>query len=410
MERLKRGKKRGFVLLATAASVIVLVGMLGLAVDLGRVYIVKSESQAFADMASLAAARELDGSSTGTTSATDQVTNLGGGGSVSSALTDRWNFGTQSFGTANGTGSITTVEFAKCEKPDGTLTTCSAQVCNATGWTKTPGTPYTDYGCVRVTAKPAVNLAFMPYLGTGYTQTVTGQAIGAVVPETFPAGGYLPYTPFAHQLNCTSLGPPAVPTGCDTTGNFGYSVGQEYAFRWPGNLNSKGKACAGDQVNWPNYNFSDQVAGSDRGYFEFTSAATIADAILGEVQTMALAVGDSLNMTGGNKQAEAAALNLRTSYDTNLTNYANSATPPGPAAAYPTDTPPGNGMREVIMPVNSGAPSYIVQGFASFLLYTNYAVGSGDKPWCAIYMGSKTGGGSDGVFNVAGAFVVRLMQ
>jgi hypothetical protein len=53
---------------------------------------------------------------------------------------------------------------------------------------------------------------------------------------------------------------------------------------------------------------------------------------------------------------------------------------------------------------------FTVEGFASFLLYTNYSVGGGNKPWCAIYMGSVTNGGSGGVFGLAGAYVVRLTQ
>src|SRR6185436_6716793 len=134
------------------------------------------------------------------------------------------------------------------------------------------------------------------------------QAVAGVVPQTFPLGGYMPFTPFGHMPNCTAT----LTTGCDSTGNYGFLIGEEYGFHWPGNVNAKGNACAGDQVSWPLYNFSDQVNGSTRGYFELQSASAIGDAILGAKQLLALSVGDVLSMTNGNKQAEADALNTRT--------------------------------------------------------------------------------------------------
>jgi Flp pilus assembly protein TadG len=362
MIRSKQGNKRGFIVLVTAVALVVLIGMLGLAVDLGRVYIVKNESQAFADLAAIAAARHLNGKQTGIDNANTEVANS----------TNGWNFGTQGFPAA-----IRTVEFGTA----------------ATGpWFVTPSGSLVGYAFVRVTVNPVVNLSFLPATGSSYTQTVTARSVAGVIPASFPLGGYLPFTPFAHD--------PLDP-------NFGFTIGEAYGFLWPGNVNAKGNACPGDQVNWPNYNFSDQVGGSTRGYFELQSASTIASAILGETQTLPLAVGDVLNMTNGQKQAEQNALTTRAGYDTDQTNYPTS---PGTAPAYT-----GNGMRLVVMPVNSGpssAPPFTVLGFASFLLPINYNGVTGNKPWCAIYMGSTTAGGdgSGGPFNVAGAYVVRLVQ
>jgi Flp pilus assembly protein TadG len=378
----KAAKHRGFVILMTAVSAVVLVGMLGLAVDLGRVYIVKNEAQGFADIAALSAARKLDGTSTGIDNAKTEVTNS----------TNKYDFGTKGFGTANAAGGITTVEFADCSSTH----LCGTGTC--TTWTKTPSSPYTNIGCVRVTVSPAVNLSFMPYLGTGYTQTVKGQAVAATVPQSFPLGGYMPFSPFAHVSNCTSLNP-NLPSGCDATGNYGFSIGQEYGFHWPGSAKTS-DLCAGDK---PSYNFSNTVAGSIRGYFELQSASAISAAILGETQTLSLSIGDALTMTNGNKQAEAAALTTRASYDTDQTDYSN--TPNGIAPPYV-----GNGMRKVVMPVNNGPSTYVVEGFASFLLYPSYSVGGGNQVWCAIYMGTNTQGGTGGVFNIAGAYVVRLTQ
>lgn len=368
MTRRTIGKnQRGSIMLTTVVSVFVLMGMLGLSIDLGRVYIAKHEAQAFADISAVAACRHLDGKQTGIDAAAAELTNS----------TNKWNFGTQLFDS-----SIRTIEYSTTQNGP---------------WQATPtngggSKPFANYAFVRVTATPSVNLAFLPAVGTAVTQQVKGQAVAGVIPESFPSGGYLPFTPFAHDNS-------------DPTGNFGFTLGQEYGIKWPGNINNPSKACAGDQANWPMYNASDQVAGSIRGYFELQSAAAIRDAILGGTQTDPLAVGDTVNLTNGNKQTEANALTDRASYDTDSTNYSPT---PGTAPAYY-----GNDMRLVVLPVNdknivSGQVHII--GFAAFLLYPSYST-NGSGAWCAIYMGSRTeGGGSGSPYTTGGAYVVRLMQ
>src|SRR5215471_21585792 len=51
---MKANRRSGFTLIATALCITSLLGMLGLAVDLGRVYIAKNEAQSFTDSAALA--------------------------------------------------------------------------------------------------------------------------------------------------------------------------------------------------------------------------------------------------------------------------------------------------------------------------------------------------------------------
>ena len=77
--------KRGFVLLTLTVSIIVIMGFLGLVLDLGRAYVAKNEAQAFTDAAALAAARELDSSLAGITAARGAV----------SATENLWYFGTR---------------------------------------------------------------------------------------------------------------------------------------------------------------------------------------------------------------------------------------------------------------------------------------------------------------------------
>src|SRR3982750_2669015 len=76
--------ERGFALMTMALSVFVLLGFTGLAIDIGHMYIVKNEVQAFADAAALAAAQELDSTTTGITAARTDATNT----------INRYNFGT----------------------------------------------------------------------------------------------------------------------------------------------------------------------------------------------------------------------------------------------------------------------------------------------------------------------------
>ena len=61
MTRRNINRQRGSIMLTTAVSLFVILGMLGLSIDLGRVYIAKSEAQAFADIESVAAVRHLNG-------------------------------------------------------------------------------------------------------------------------------------------------------------------------------------------------------------------------------------------------------------------------------------------------------------------------------------------------------------
>ena len=54
IQSIQRNKgERGSIMLVTVTSLIMLLGMLGLSVDVGRIYIAKNEAQAFADLAAV---------------------------------------------------------------------------------------------------------------------------------------------------------------------------------------------------------------------------------------------------------------------------------------------------------------------------------------------------------------------
>jgi uncharacterized membrane protein len=79
--------QRGFVLIAMAVALLLLVAMMGLAFDVGRIYIARNEAQVFTDAAAMAAAAKLDGTSEGLDRARQAV----------ARLPIRWNLGTTAF-------------------------------------------------------------------------------------------------------------------------------------------------------------------------------------------------------------------------------------------------------------------------------------------------------------------------
>src|SRR6266478_3858532 len=131
--------KRGFTLVASATCAVMIFGMAGLAVDIGRMYITKNEAQSYADSAALFAALQLDGSAQGLTNADNAVANN----------VNKWNFATTAF-------SNTLVEY-------------SAN--GLTEWKQSSDVESSKKKTmlfVRVT--PTVNnmpLFFLPYTGTG---------------------------------------------------------------------------------------------------------------------------------------------------------------------------------------------------------------------------------------------------
>ena len=78
---------QGFVLIAMAVCMFLLLAVIGMAFDLGRVYITRNEAQVFTDAASMTAALQLDGTKSGVERAKASV----------AALPNRWNMGSENF-------------------------------------------------------------------------------------------------------------------------------------------------------------------------------------------------------------------------------------------------------------------------------------------------------------------------
>jgi uncharacterized membrane protein len=80
-------QRRGFVLIAMSITMLLLLAVMGLAFDVGRIYIARNEAQVFTDAAAMAAASKLDGTKAGVELARDAV----------ARVPMRWNLGTQEF-------------------------------------------------------------------------------------------------------------------------------------------------------------------------------------------------------------------------------------------------------------------------------------------------------------------------
>src|SRR5262249_5375864 len=103
----------------------------------------------------------------------------------------------------------------------------------------------------------------------------------------------------------------------------------------------------------------------------------------------------------GAKDTEMTAIADRVNMDTDITSTTY--------ASY-VSSGRGNGMRVVVVPVNSGPPSYVAQGFAGFFLGTpsSYSHLHGNDSACATYIGQWRAGDPTPSGSGSGAAHVRL--
>jgi hypothetical protein len=408
--RRARGR-RGFVLITMAATSIAMLGAMGLAVDLGRVFIVKNEAQAYADAEALSAALQLDGTSTGITNAINAVTSSSNTFNFSS--TDKWNFNTCSelTSTAACTSTTPTVEFATASTGATWYTTAAA----ITG----AGISLSSIDTTRVTTSVSVPLYFLPVVMTTkvFTTNVKGQAVAGQVAITNMTQGLAPFTAVA----TSTTGP-----------NFGLTPGSLYDIQWP-QFNGNRKNCSNgqpdncfvqptctDESNAAKQEVVNAWSSSTNGYWGSNSASTISSYILGTQQLAAVAVGADLtpDLSPGNKASTAKALDDRVNSDP--VNYGNDYSTYASTSGH-------NGRRLIVVPMvlpatHGNSSTNIVQGYGEFFLQSDtsssggssgyYKAVNGNDPYCAVYVGpfnlGSLNGGSSG--SSSGASRVRLLQ
>lgn len=352
----RRQRKRGYIMVATALSIPFLLGVCGLSIDIGRMYITKGEAQAFADSAALAAARELDGTSAGVTRAINAAAND----------SERWRFDTQPF-----TNISTT--FAD----------------SSTGaFTASPPSPPTGYRFARVVATVDLPMYLIRVL-TGPTSQIRAGATAGGLEMTSTTGGEFPFSPYTRK-GYTG----AVPDNASDP--FGYLVGNKYTLRWgsPGNITNCGTD--GDVPSLA-------ANGDIRGYCCVSnSAAEIREAIV-SLDTDPVTIGNYVPMDNGHKNTEMTGIADRVNLDTDTSSTTYSA--------YRTART-GNGTRVVFVVVNGGAPNYVALGFAGFFLSTpdSYSGLNGNDSACAEYIGAYTAGVPNAAPGGSGAYRLRLFR
>ncbi|MEP7365311.1 MAG: pilus assembly protein TadG-related protein [Acidobacteriota bacterium] len=271
MRQVKR--RKGFTLLTTAICIIVLMGMLGLVIDLGRSYIAKNETQGFTDAAAMAAAAELDNTMVGINAAKSAVT----------TSANKWYFNSKSF-----TG--VTTEFST----------------DNSSWSTAPAFG-TNFRYVRVTAPTnSLTTYFMTALGAPTTMNVAARSVAGIkLPTSFPQGVF-PFSPIAHSMT----GP-----------NFGYTKGDELTLLWPSSTESNGgnqklqNLCQSDRTQ-QYLNMVKDGSGADRGYIMETSASAIAAAIEDDKMNYTVTVGGTVTLAGGVKTTDVYnSLNARSDQD-----------------------------------------------------------------------------------------------
>lgn len=87
---ISRPNRKGYVLIVTCLALLVIAGIAAMAIDAGRMYIARSEVQAFADSAALAASLQLNGTPAGLARAKAAVQSVASG---ENAI--RWDMGTK---------------------------------------------------------------------------------------------------------------------------------------------------------------------------------------------------------------------------------------------------------------------------------------------------------------------------
>lgn len=375
--RTSRTRESGYLLLTMAFSAIVLFAVLGMAVDIGRVFIGKSEVQAFSDSASLSAARSLDGTTDGITAAQTAVANNA----------NTWNLDTARISNYQ-------VDFAQ----------------SAAGpWIQSPN-PATGYIYARVQGTVPVTLYFIRVLVPQASQNVASLSVAGQIAQQELKRGLGPYS---------AVGPdPSDPV------NFGLVRGNQYDIQWPayngnrnGCNNGNPQQCfvsppCGGESHTSEQEVTQQWGASVNGYWGSNANSTIDQEVINAIQLQVVDTGSNIVMSSGNKNAEATALDTRTNEDGDLTDNTPSS--------YLANTS-HNGRRLIALPILTpvqvnGSAEGDVLGYGAFLLLSNgnpsnfYTAGNGNDPFCAVYVGGYVQGGTGPGAGNAGYYKVKLVQ
>jgi Flp pilus assembly protein TadG len=322
-----RDQRRGYILIATCLGLVFLLGVSGLAIDIGRMYITKSEAQSFVDSASLNAAVQLDGTGVGITTAKAAV----------NANPKKWQFQNDSFTGVTKFGTT----------PTGP-------------WVDTP-IPPTGYTFAQVQTTVNLPMYLMGALA-GNTSAIGASAVAGQAITTSLRG--FPYSPYTRVASPDNAADP-----------YGFKIGNLYTILWgaPGN-----NTTCGTDATQPSLS----INGNVRGYCcNLGGASSLRQTIVsGQTDMITPSTGMSVPMVTGQKDNESAAVAMRVDMDSDKTST---------TYAQYRSSGMGNGERIVVLPVNNGPPNYTAIGFAGFFLLNDAAYSglNGNQAACAEYFG-----------------------
>jgi hypothetical protein len=367
-----RDRQQGYVFITTALLLAVVLGMTGLAFDIGRMYVARSEAQTSADALALKAASLLDGTQSGVSRAKQ-------------ALADnpnRFHFGVQSFEDA---------ELGFSQSQDGP-------------WESHP-MDARSLRFARVLMKAPVPIYLLRVTGAPGVGNTSAVAIAGHVPKSRFGIGLFPYSPIAPNP--------------DDAADFGFERGKKYALSWePGKLGTGsvrspagsqsviGGACDGDATA------PDRRAEKVTGYFGPPAPDPRRRAILGDLhpEEFVAKVGEPLPIPPEERvtvevHAKGFAQRVQSDSDSGsatFTQYQSVWDGAGQRV--------GNGRRIVGVPVRSGGAESKIVGFrAFFLLPAEWYAGS-PSSLCAEYIGSWTLGATQASVRPSNSYVLRLVQ
>lgn len=244
-------RRRGAVLITFTLAIVLIFGFMGLAFDLGRLYLARNEAQSFCDAAALAGALMLNGHNVN--AALDAVD--GRFMTASSAAWKHYQFQNTAFAGYS-------VKFSQTGL-DGSFVSLGRDVA-------APG-----YRFVEVVASADIPMYLSPILTGRSNSSAQARAVGAQVKKTLWDEGLVPFAPKAHCSD-SGLYDFRACTGAGAAPNLGFVVGRSYALLWAANAFSQSfgynkktgvitiddsEWCGGDQLT------SDQNFGESLGKF-----------------------------------------------------------------------------------------------------------------------------------------------
>jgi len=328
---------------------VIMSGIAGLVVDVGRLYIAKNELQSFADAAATGAALQLDGTHEGIVRAQAAVVNMAKG---TDAM--KWDMATK---------DITNYSVVFTQRLSGAPNSVDSST-----WDENPSKP-ANYRFAKVTAGVTVPLVFMRVFyglsngSSASTQNVNvARTAGQQLIQSLPEG-LLPFSPIAPDVT-------------NANGHYGLIAGTQYTMRYPaaGERNNE-TVCAGDA----NGTYWSSLPPNNLGYWGSNEGLAIRGEIMAGEQMEPITLGQPVPLTMGRKMTEASALDRKVAEDSDATSE---------TYAQYIKKGAGNNRRVVTLPINDGHPTFNAVAFGAFFLAAEGTYASAaNGAYCAEYIG-----------------------